>query len=532
MTFSIFLSHHETETSPANTFRNHVEEVGGGTIKVHTFVQKTEPDFRDWIRRKVLDADMLVFFYSDTSRRLDWHGFEVGMYWAARETHGRTVMVQTFMTPGIEEMPKVFNHLVGTPGTAKNFEAFLRHLLLNGTYSEKKVLARDRPGDSNTKLIRKAAIDIANQFSSRLIAEYFTDRICIGPIKHHRLKDFKRKLDAHRHLVREGLHNDRPETFVLDFSPARITGSESILRSLGLPGEGQAKWSNLLQRERNTRAPGCFTLASEILDYSRDDLVNGQDTKVLSLVSVGGSVYQPLLSRIEKRDQLPVSYFVIFVGNSLSRSADVQKDEMLRESHDLHSKVVLLLNMARRFRWNVIETYISRIRQAQHMGEDLIPVLKELDDALVVLEREAEHSGVDDVGLAAVRFPKQHRERIRTLWLDYFNNRQCLNRHIAAGDVMSVLEVLCTFQKFNSEFMTIALGTYSDFMHSLPTLDDVAPKWRDDFLDARPIVRPLVHADLDQNQPGPRTRRGRKSSNPTRATARRAPRTSTRTPPN
>lgn len=479
---SIFLSHHETETALAQNIRNFLETTSGRAIEVNTYVQKREPgrQFRNWINDAAMSSDMFLFLYTDDTRELSWAAHELGLYEAACASQKRTDHVVCIKSEDIAKMPEVMSHIAPTSANKTNIKKFLVDLLVKGLYSNRIQLASDSYETSHLdKLLDDEATSIARQFGSKIYTEYFPDRLKIRNIVSTPHDKFKDEIKKDRHIIRRlrNPKNGKLEKFVIDFGHSAVDFNENIARIFGVPQ--RCTWFDLCDITERIGPADRFDIARDILQHASNE-VSKTSTAIMLLgeIEIEGQIFKPIISRVESRDRLPIAYYVLLIPDTASRDEEIDKDLILKEAFERDIKLLLLISAARKFRWNVVEPCIWKIRRAIRSRQDLRPVLDEFMKALVKLENESARNKLDDGTFAALLFPEIHRARLKKLWLDYFEIREELVENIQGQNVIKILEILNQFQEMNREFMGTTLDVYKEMMIKLPTLDESEPEWQ------------------------------------------------------
>jgi hypothetical protein len=192
-------------------------------------------------------------------------------------------------------------------------------------------------------------------------------------------------------------------------------------------------------------------------------------------------IFLPVISRVEKRDRLPISYFLLMLPDPRSLNEKIASNKYLMEAFSQDLKLVLLLRVARRFRWNILEPFIWEILRAVKASSDMKPIFRRLQSALAEVEKESEQNKLDDGNLMALSFPEKHRSNLTCLWLKYAELRVALDSAIERGNPKKVLGLLNELQKMNRSFLGVALEVYKQSMIKIPILDEAYPDWENDY---------------------------------------------------
>jgi hypothetical protein len=490
MNYSIFLSHHETETALAERIREFLKSVSQ-VIEVHTYVQKAkaDTDYRRWVHEAVGPSDMFMFLYTDDTRELSWVAHELGLYFGThqemigeREQHPPVICIKS---NDIVKMPEVMSNIAPISATEDEIAKLLENLLSYGKYSKKIRLANDtlNPGELQQKINAEATV-LAGMFRSKIHTQYFADRLIFRNIRAVPRAEFHEQIipdnQAVRHVYNPDCNSD--EEYILDFSKTIIETNDNVRRILQIPDD--CCWNDIVRKAKHTNEAGPsdrFNLAQEILRHASSERFKDAASMMLAEVEIDGVILIPIISRVEKRDRLPITYYLLMIPDPRSRHDEIGSEERLAGAFAKDLKLVLLLSVARRFRWNVIEPFIWKILKGINSSDDLRSVFNQLRTALDDIEKENEQDKLDDGNLASLYFPEKYRKDLKDLWIKYAQLRVDLNRSIDDENTQAVLEVLNEFQKMNRSFMETALEVYKQTMIELPILDEAWEGWRERF---------------------------------------------------
>lgn len=485
MDFKIFVSHHETETEIAQGIRRFLESMSKA-IAVETFVDKAnrDSDFRNWISNAIKGSKLFIFLYADDARDLSWAAHELGIYEGMG--NGERGHVVCLRSRDIKDMPSVMSHIAPVDATEVGIANCLEDILARGVYSDGQRLANDTfdLADLSAR-IKTEAKQLACLFRSKIHTQYFTDRLIIRNIDAIPRAEFDGEINDAFQVVRSVSNREGQGEieYVLDFSQAKIETNERIMGMLRLPLD--YKWSDLVRLhdrlEDSDNAVDRFHVPSELLKHASSEHNQFATEMMLSNIEIDGNIVVPIISRVEIRDRLPISYFLLLIPDPASRHEEIGIHDELANGFARDVKIVLMLAMARRFRWNVVEPYVWKIRRAIGSDIELKGVLREFMAGLCEIEEESARCKFDDGHLAVLHFPEQHRDNLSSLWVSYGQIRDELDAAVEAADARKALEILNQFQQINRVFMATALDVYKDMITGLPTLDEYSKNWRVDF---------------------------------------------------
>jgi len=482
MNFEIFLSHHETEIELAQSLHGFLETISAGQIKVSTFVQKSEygGPVGTWINEAAMSSNMFMFLYTDDTRELSWVAHEFGMYLASRKHQGKEPCVVCLRSRGITTMPPAMSYFEPILAQDKEIKKFLHNLLLAGAYSDGKRLAHVGPTDDGIQdQLDSQAKALSKLFRSKIHTHYFANRLIIKNIFRISLSKFKGepKKDLHvvRHLINPDTHKE--ESYVLDFTKTRIEANDYVRGALGISDD--CTWYDLLTLSDEMGPADRFDIPRDILSHASTRGPNDASSNILSEVEFHGKIFKPIISRVETRDRLPITYYLLLVPDDKSCDEEIGQHDGLNQYFHHDIKLVLMLSLARRFRWNVVEPSIWKIRRAVREEKGLGVILDELLSEMNEMEKEGASNKLDDGSLAALSFPDEHRQKLHDMWLNYYTIKNKIKERISRRDAKGVLESLNEIQVMNRNFLNIGLEAYRQNITALPTLDEAVPLWKE-----------------------------------------------------
>ena len=172
-----------------------------------------------------------------------------------------------------------------------------------------------------------------------------------------------------------------------------------------------------------------------------------------------GRHYMPMLSRIETTGDDSATFHINFVHVAAGTQAEVR--------HKSVARVFTALNLAHRFRWEIIDPYRdpARLRDFVRHHDRAIEgegaangggALSTIWEAIRLLEIESENRGVYDPQALPTDFGSGADARVRemfTLWEQY---RGQLERAASEGDAATFSQVLGDLDPINVEFISLA----------------------------------------------------------------------------
>jgi hypothetical protein len=499
----IFLSHHESESQIALELKNSLDEISDGLVKIYTYKDSDLAEFRKEIEERATEADLLVFFYTAEHRDLSWISLEIGLYRAARRYRAKEPFVFCFMSRDIQTLPPILDHLERMPATSEKFSKFLRKLIIDGAYSDGRELhLLGSSSDSiMTKMngINQLADKLSSMFSRRLAAEFYTYRLSFEGIKcltpHDHPEEYaaaERNLDS-RYLVRRVVGRGGEEIeAILDFSNVIIQGSDHSRDKAGLPiaqshGAGPLSWNDLLRAERATEnAEKEYSLRRDIMDICDDDKLSGRRTKILSPLVSDEVVSWPVISRIEKRDGVPVNLYIILIDDpTTSNDATAVKSIESSASADRRRaffRLVKLLNLGSRFRSDILEPTINHLhleKRGKVSKERYNEIYGEFWLAVEAMGKEAAQYDLHLPGDLPSEFDEDRENyfKVFNMYGDFAEKAELLRGHIEREEHSEAMKIFIGWQEMNREFMNIGLETYRRAYEKLKTLPEKDPNW-------------------------------------------------------
>lgn len=157
---------------------------------------------------------------------------------------------------------------------------------------------------------------------------------------------------------------------------------------------------------------------------------------------------------------------VIFVETENAERARSSKECLTRAPQPLMT-IVQLLNLARQFRWNILEHFIAKLGHPDTQGAVLSDLLADLNESLTRLENEADTFGYLQLDSIAQSLPDVSRETIAGMFEDFYAERAELKDAIANTGREEVLASLRKMRFVNKRFLLIALAEYTKRIASL-----------------------------------------------------------------
>jgi hypothetical protein len=173
-----------------------------------------------------------------------------------------------------------------------------------------------------------------------------------------------------------------------------------------------------------------------------------------------GRHYMPMLSRVETTGDDSATFHITFVQVAAGTQAEVRPKSVAR--------VFTALNLAHRFRWEIIDPYrdLERLqgcaeRHARTMdsGDEAANGgggLSRIWEAIRLIETESQNRGVYDQDALPADFGPAGESRVREMFPLWHEKRALLERAATDGDTVTFSRVLSELDPINAEFIELA----------------------------------------------------------------------------
>ncbi|MGH6897934.1 MAG: toll/interleukin-1 receptor domain-containing protein [Geminicoccaceae bacterium] len=184
-----------------------------------------------------------------------------------------------------------------------------------------------------------------------------------------------------------------------------------------------------------------------------------------------GKHYMPALSRIETTGDDSATFHITFVHVAAGTQAEVR--------HKSVARIFTALNLAHRFRWEIIDPYRDPVRlqgcverHARTMDRDGDGAtgggggLSMIWEKLRLIEIEAQNRGVYDPEALPADFGPHVEHRVREMFSAWEEHRARLQPAASAGDVATFAQVLTELDPVNVEFISLASQRLGELVRS------------------------------------------------------------------
>lgn len=431
----IFISHRAEDGDLAAMVRDKLQLLNDGHLDIYVFEERPGgEDYRRGIEEQISNAHVFLFLYTFERDDWKWCIYEAGIFkGVSRGAQSRHLIC--IKNHSIGKAPSPLDNLSYYNSKKSSLRRFFDDLLYNGAFSCGMRISDDLHTQRKS-LLGTACREIHNLYEEKSVdVVFFARRIGVGPISTSR-------------------GSSTP------LSDARITSSIETLRLLGLR-RTNLRWNHLRERFSNKEEVTWIEdLEKFFITQGSGEVPEnlGADRQVMTRFSRDGRTYIPILSRIEYKDHLPQKCYVSFVE-------DRQDDDPYRASLDgvpsRHKAIIRLLNLARRFRWDILEPTITTMRRLDLSTTEIQEQYRNVFEHLEVLEREAKEYNLMVEEIVADCFPIEQRDSIREMFASYFVHKAELSKGFEEEDRELVLQALDALRAMNKKFLVIATMMYT-----------------------------------------------------------------------
>ena len=437
-TFKIFISHKtERDGDLAKHLRDKLLSLSNKQFEV--FISEGIPgatDWQNWVEESVRSCNMLLFLHTTEHEDNRWLLYEAGLYRGSRD---KDVHLVCLKNPHLDNPPPQLVRLQAYEAIDEEIKEFLMDLLYRGIFTDGwKVNPELR--DRDDQEFSDSVNSIVNFFLERQISvDYFRNRLNIGPISQDLSKE---------------------KELMLDEVPVSVNEVTKQLLSLS---EGRLLWKDICQQ----CIGNCETWLHELQDaLDRIRKKRPIDQVLTPFITPNGRTCYPVISRVERLQNFPTSVTVIFVERGQVDSESNHATSLVRAPQSFLT-IVRLLNMARRFRWNILSPYINKLSGFQAKELDMSEVCAELWTLLTRLETEAAEEGFTDPTHVADAFPAAYRPTIQAYFEEYGVAREKLRIAIEELNRENILEALRMMLPINKRFLLGGVTMYHNLIADL-----------------------------------------------------------------
>ncbi len=464
--FSIFISYREEDEALAEAFAEQIKKLSWKQIAVHTFTDKSTPQYMSWVSENIRNSNLLIILHTDSSHDMEFINYEIGLFVGSRSDARSDII--WFRSEGVNKSPRILAGIEPRPLEPGRIKELLRHILYTKNFCDINFMEGDKDPAGDCEA---AGEIIAEHIPDTVLPEFYKLRLVIGPIE---LSDTPVITDEKSEIIRHTTDGEK----VLSFSGATVSTRDDVRQLLNLAPIGPISWQDF--RETLDDSESGQSIPSDIMNIAHDDRLHGRYTRVLSTLKTEKSQFWPVISRIDRKNGIPTAFYIILIEDPTQfypRSVFAWNQRVF----DQQLKLVTLLNFTRRFRWNIIEPalyelyrHLTNKRFAKAYDAAML-LRQELDD----MQRAGEAERLDVAMDVLSNFDDDEaREAMAPLWAEYYEKRGKLDEAIDAQDYHTVFEILVRYSENARLFMTTCIGQYAKLVERTETLEEHYPNWR------------------------------------------------------
>ena len=411
---NIFISYKKGDVALANALDRIFGNFGGD--RVETFVAtKMIPGtlWENWIRDSLAKSHLLFLIFTDPDQDWGWCLFEAGLFLGLDvEDHRHVVCIYQ----PANEPPRPLKSMQGVPANTSDILSMLRTVSYDTALTQTTTPLNRNVSDDT---LRGAAEDIAQLFLLRMA---------------------------------------RPEPVYpeiqLTFGQPELSDDTIVTpdtRAIGLFGiaDGEWKWGQFIQELDLKDSPLVDELGRAIKIIARRRAPGPLAANYRSPET--GTYYTPAIYRVERLNGKLVTCRVALIPQSTPIDTGGPGDAGV---------LFNMLKMGVRFRWEVVETFLSKLRAVEPGSSTTI--YGYLKNAIDVIEREGAAFHFDDYANVKDIFSDSRKHEISCLYNEWGLLRAQLDEHIESKDAEKVTAVLQKSRQLNQTFMAIASMQYAD----------------------------------------------------------------------
>jgi hypothetical protein len=442
--FKIFISHKtERDGDLAKHLRDKLLNLSIKQFDI--FISEGIPgatDWQDWVEESVKNCNMLLFLHTTEHDDNRWLLYEAGLYRGSREEDVHLVCLKN---PNLDNPPPQLARLQAYEASEEGIKEFLMDLLYRGTFTDGYKVNPELKDRDEQEFLDAVESIVEFFLEQQISVDYFRNRLNIGPID-------------------QQLSEEEEEELIL--SEVSVDANDVTKQLLGL-SEGPLLWKDIYEQ--------CIDNGGVWLDELRDalDRIRNKlpfDQVLTPFDTQNGRTCFPVISRVERLQHIPTSVTVIFVERGPSDVETEHATNLVRAPQRFLT-IINLLNMARRFRWNILSPYISQLSGFRASELDMAEVSAELWSSIERLETEAAAEGFTDPAHVADVFPTSYRTTIQGYFDEYGMAREKLRAAIEMQDAEKILEGLRLMLPLNKRFLLGGNTMYHSLIAGLEPIE-------------------------------------------------------------
>jgi hypothetical protein len=414
---NIFISYKKGDVALANTVDRIFGDFGGE--KVETFIaSKLHPGtlWENWIRESLANSHLLILLFTDPDQDWGWCLFEAGLFLGLDVGDHRHVVC---VYQPKNEPPRPLKSIQGVPANISDILSMLKTIFQDTVLTQTTTPLNKHVSDST---LRDAAEDIAKLFLLRMA----------------------RPDSVYPEILMTFPHSELSDDTV-------VTPDTRALSLFGI-ADGEWQWGHFIEELDLKNSPLVDELKRAIGVIGRRRAPGPLAANYRSPET--GTYYSPAIYRVERLKDKLVTCRVAFIPQSTPIEAGGPGDAGVLFS---------MLKMGVRFRWEIVETFLAKLRNG---GRDSPSVYGYLQNAIDVIEREGAAFHFDDYENIKHIFDSSRQDKVLFLYNDWRVLRTELGEFIQVKDADGVTKTLHKIRSLNQTFMAIASMQYAESLAS------------------------------------------------------------------
>lgn len=426
----IFISHKIKDKEAAEKIRDELVIFGAGRLEF--FLSENIPYGEDWSERihiELRKADRLLLVYTDPTAEWDWCLYETGFFKATEETQlkRRAICLHSNLAKPPDPMRR-WQAVSAEEGAVVN--------LLEQIFGEEPrpgVLPINLELAKNKAKLKEIASRIIKLIGPPTTSTFYNNFICLhlSPAQVQQLDDTK----------------EVPAEVVVK------SNRESLLMfGLTPKAQGDWTWAEIVDGLKNPQENGWAKNLGALLKVaSCDKAFNPYRPHFRS--PGDNKLYRPVIHRLERNPDQTLTFKLTFV--------EIPSGEDPRPPGDLGT-ISRLMTVTRKFRWGVIEKYLTRLaafpaESEPERGQEVDDCLRDFGEELERLEADGAHLGFYFVDNVVSAFSDdQDKAKIKNMYDEWNGLRERLMKHKNAKNLSELNKALIEVRDINKGFMILA----------------------------------------------------------------------------
>lgn len=442
----VFVSHRSKDDQEiANTIRDKLRILSHGKIETHICENiRGGDDWFQWVENTVYQSTVFLLLYTDEEMDLRWCLFEAGLFRGEQKQQAHLICLKN---TNISTPPSPLQRFQAYNADEAGLREFLRELLYRGSFTDGKKINPELLDQDETEF-GQAVKDVELLFVERQINRNY----------------FRKRIEIICPDVEPGteLNGNNP----VDLEEFHIEAGELTRDLLDLP-DGDVLWSDLYDN-LNDKGHRWVDEIREVFEAVQDQRPIRQ--VLSSFASANGRDCLPLLSRVEHVKDRPKLMSVIFVEREVIEEEADLADSLLNAPQPMMT-IIQLLNLARRFRWNILEAFIGKLEHGTFDSSAKLDILGDLKDAFTRILAESEEKGYLQIEAIVQAMPGVSRDVIKEMFESFKQDSEMLSSAMDKANIEGVVASLRRMRTVNKKFMLIALAEYTSRISLLEPRD-------------------------------------------------------------